>query len=70
MSNGVRMRRLVRESASAAAVPNTVAISEEAIAIWNDRSIDDVIESSSSARLKWTAEMLSNDATLLPELNA
>ena len=66
----MRTRRLVRESASAAAVPKTVAISAEAIAIWNDRSIDEVIESSSSARVKWTVEMLSNDATLLPELNA
>ena len=69
-SNGVRTFRFAFESASAAAVPNTVAISADAIAIWNERPIAEVIVSSSSARLNQRVEKPSNDAVLVPELNA
>ena len=51
-------------------MPNTVAISDEAIAIWNERPIAEVIVSSSSARLNQRVEKPSNDAVLVPELNA
>ena len=69
-SNGLRTRRLTFDSASAAAVPKTVAMIADAIAIWNERVIEDVIDSSSSARLNGLNEKPANSATLVPELNA
>src|SRR5687768_12992924 len=69
-SNGLRMRRLTFESASAAAVPKTVATTADATAISNERVIADVIVSSSSARLNGCVEKPAKSATLLPELNA
>ncbi len=70
MSNGTRTARFTRESASAAAVPNTVAMTAEAIAIWNERLIASVIVSSSSARPNQRVENPSNDAVFVPALNA
>ena len=51
-------------------MPNTVAITADAIAIWNERPIAEVIESSSSARLNQRVEKPSNDGVFVPELNA
>ena len=69
-SNGLRTRRLTRASASAAAVPNTVATIADANAICSERVIAEVIESSWSAALNHFVEKPANEATLLPELNA
>ena len=69
-SNGLRTRRLIRDSASAAAVPKTVAMTAEATAICSERLIESVIESSSSARLNGWSEKPANSATFVPELNA
>src|SRR5829696_3468999 len=69
-SNGLRTRRLTRESASAAAVPNTVTTTADAAAIWSERVIADVIVSSPSARPNHLVEKPANDATFVPELKA
>ena len=61
---------LTRESASAAAVPKTVAMTADATAICSERSIAEVIVSSSSARPNHFVEKPSKEATLRPELNA
>jgi hypothetical protein len=66
----LRTRRLTRESASAAAVPNTVATSAEATRSAASAWIADVIDSSSSARPNHFVEKPANDATLSPALNA
>src|SRR4051794_22793877 len=69
-SKGLRMRRLTFDSASAAAVPNTVATIAEETAMRTERPTADVIVSSSSARPNHLVEKPENSATLLPELNA
>ena len=51
-------------------MPKTVAIIDEEIAICSERSIAEVIVSSSSAALNHFVEKPANSATLLPELNA